>query len=276
VASVVVKRKIWMLWLQGYEAAPSLVKQCIESWRVQNPTWSLTILGQQDVDNLWTSPREKRVAGKMPSSALANLVRMKLLSTQGGVWVDATLACKVPLDNWIQLFFNTGFFAFHRPNIDRPLANWFLAANPQHYIIKSWLEVTLRVWDQETVVSREPVELCGKLLAGMAKNGKVWLKPDFWKNIETLPYFWHHYLFDGLIQTDKTFKKYWSHMPKCSANLPHMIQSGKFLTNDDVTMSSFQSMLDSNMAPLYKLDWREMDPSDSAKLQYLLDACRKV
>ncbi len=40
----VVPRTIWILWLQGRENAPELVKRCLRSWEYHNPGWTIRVL----------------------------------------------------------------------------------------------------------------------------------------------------------------------------------------------------------------------------------------
>ena len=53
-------KTIWLLWLQGWDSAPWLIKQVAESWEINNPDWKIeyVTLGNlhkyvQDVDYLY-------------------------------------------------------------------------------------------------------------------------------------------------------------------------------------------------------------------------------
>jgi mannosyltransferase OCH1-like enzyme len=46
---------------------------------------------------------------------VAALARLCLLRTHGGVWVDATVFCRRPLDEWLPEHAASGFFAFANP-----------------------------------------------------------------------------------------------------------------------------------------------------------------
>lgn len=273
--SAVFEKTIWMLWLQGRDSAPPLVQACIESWEKRNPGWTVKVLTQADVDALWTTDEERSVAKKMPHAALSNFVRTKLLLTRGGVWSDATLACMKPLDHWLPAFLKQGFFAFSRPSRDKPLSSWFLAARSNQYVLRRWLEITISIWLQPSIRSIDKVEQLNRLAGRIDRDGKVWRKPGFWKGIENLPYHWFHYSFDYLLQHDKRMAQIWKVVPKCSANLPHMVQEDKMLFNDAWTAPRFEAWLKDNMAPLFKLNWRDMVPEENEKLRILLKYCTR-
>ena len=259
-------KTIWILWLQGLENAPDLVRRCVQSWRVHNPGWSVQVLCQQDVDVLWDTDIERRVAKKMPHSALANLVRMKLLLDKGGVWADSTLACQMPLDKWLPPHFTTGFLAFRNPKMRTPAANWFLACRPGNFMMQCWYTASLNLWDQHSVKNRDPIGQCGKLLRRIEQDGKVWRQPAFWQDIETLPYYWHFYLFDILVQTNEDFAAAWEQVPKIAASVPMTGELDK-TQNDEEFWAEFKN----RVVPFYKLNWRRMDPAKSSRVNMLLE-----
>ena len=37
-------KKIWIIWFQGLQKAPSLIKKCISSWKKYNPDWEINVL----------------------------------------------------------------------------------------------------------------------------------------------------------------------------------------------------------------------------------------
>ena len=50
-------RRVWMYWQQGEAAAPDLVRECIASWRSQNPGWEIVVLDGDSAEALgeWTA-----------------------------------------------------------------------------------------------------------------------------------------------------------------------------------------------------------------------------
>lgn len=267
-------RTIWTLWLQGVDKAPKLVRDCHESWRHHNPEWRLEVLSRADVDALWTSDRERAVAAKMPASALANLVRMKLLVTHGGVWADATLACVVRLENWLWTYTEGDFFALSDAPGWRPLDNFFLAGCQGDAVLTDWLAASLNAWSQPSVRGRDPVEDCSRWISGIKEGkGKPWRRSDFWHGIETMPYYWHHYLFDYMLAKRAGLASYWKNRPKCSARLPLLMEFREAYDEAAMEEAAFRDLLHNNMVPFHKLNWRRMDAETMPRVRALLDHC---
>lgn len=131
-----IPRILWIFWAQGEEAAPSVVKTCIASWRRLNPDWDIRVLDNATAEALVDL---SDLPPQLPARFRANLLRLRLLARQGGVWTDATTLCHRPLDDWLPLLAGqTGFFVFASPHSDRWISNWFIAAHPENPIISAW------------------------------------------------------------------------------------------------------------------------------------------
>jgi hypothetical protein len=107
------------------------------------------------------------------------------------VWVDATLYCNQPLDEWLPLAMGTGFFAFSKPAHDRALASWFIAATPGNMLLAKWVAWAIRYWRERK---------------------------------QSHDYFWLHHLFGELCSIDPDARTAWESVPKISADGPHAIQ----------------------------------------------------
>lgn len=208
-------RRIWMFWAQGAEAAPALVRHCADLWQAKNPGWDVRLLSLADLPSV-IAMDDVPAPPAIPYQAFADLLRIRLLATHGGVWADATCLPMRPLDYWLAPLMQAGFFAFDRPHPDRILANWFMASEPGGLVVSRW----------ERAASR--------YLTGVTA-------PD--------DYFWPHYLFEWLASTDADFRRTWGHVPKVSADGAHYlkrcIQAGVAPDLDQIAAS-----------PLQKLDWR--------------------
>ena len=42
-------KTIWLLWLQGWDNAPWLVKEVAKSWQLNNPDWKIRLLTNQNI-----------------------------------------------------------------------------------------------------------------------------------------------------------------------------------------------------------------------------------
>jgi capsular polysaccharide synthesis protein/polysaccharide pyruvyl transferase len=192
-------RVIWTCWLQGRDRAPRLVQRCLSSWERKNPGWQVRCLDQRLVRRYLDLPD---LRGKVITHAsFSDVIRILLLREYGGVWVDATLYCHRPLDQWLESCLAERFFAFRQPAADRLLSSWFLAAGLDDPLVSAWCEKTLTYWSQRTRAES---------------------------------YFWFHDLFAELYQSDRRFKEAWDRVPRILAAGPHAIQRvGMFRAEDE-------------------------------------------
>ena len=213
------RRVIWTCWFQGLDDAPSLVQRCIQSWIKHNPGWDLRCLDRHTVLHYAPSLNDLNLTNAVITAAsLSDIVRINLLHEYGGVWVDASLFCNRPLDAWLPDHMEQGFFAFRRPEPDRPLASWFLAARPHHPIVARWTR-TVR---------------------------------DYWRDRRQADdYFWFHRSFRTLCETDPDVAAQWRRVPKVSAIPPHQIQR---LGMTSPARDSIEKV--DRTLPLFKLTYR--------------------
>lgn len=222
----VIPQKIWIYWDRGEENAPEIVKECIASWRAHNPGWDIQVLDSKtaaQIVELSHNPAD------LPVQSYADLLRLRLLRQQGGVWADATTYCLVPLDNWLPLAAQRGFFAFTWtkydswflwPGMRRSMTNWFLASEPEGEFISLWEEASFGYWEGRS-------------------------KPHI--------YYWPHIMIDYLYLTSRTFRRIYNEIPKISCYGPHLVHdciaSGH--NPDDVA-----ALLETGAAPVQKLGWK--------------------
>ena len=182
---------IWCLWLQGRENAPDLVKRCLAGWERLNPGWELRCLDAATVGRYVDVSRYIDLSSQeVTAASLSDIVRMLLLHEYGGVWIDATLYCNQPLDEWLPGPFGTGFFGFYRPAPERLIGTWFLAAAPGNVLFEKWATRALNYW------------------RGRQKS---------------TDYFWVHHQFNELIATDPDARRAWEAVPRFSADGPRSV-----------------------------------------------------
>ncbi len=241
-------RTIFSLWLQGLDQAPELVRLCFQRWRSQNPTYELQILDASDAGRLLAGspiPLER-----IPPQALSDVVRACVLALHGGIWVDAAVLPVRPLDTWLPGCWVGGFFAFERPQPDRALASWFLAATARHPLMEKWWHQVTRYWSKP----RKLVLFNGSHIP----PDPVWeVAPDGGAVHDRYPYFWFHYLFGYLLQVDPTSAQHWSLCPKLSAQAPHALQA-LFFREPEPSPDMIAAA--AATAPLQKLNWRHAYP----------------
>jgi hypothetical protein len=213
-------RVLWLCWMQGWDQAPPLVRKCLASWQQHHRDWDVRALDLTDLRLLLDLPdlRGKQIT---PTS-FSDLARIMLLHEFGGVWADATLLCRRPLESWLPAQMHSGFFAFDRPGGSRPLSSWFLAAHEGNELVGRWCAAVLDYWRQRD-------------------------RSD--------DYFWFHHLFAQLHQRDATVRQVWARTPKLSAEPCHQVLRVGFDNADPAAIAAVTQQ----QTPMLKLEHRH-DP----------------
>ena len=205
--------KIWSLWLQGEDNAPRIVTLCMKRWRKLNTDYDMHILNRSDASNLYGCGIAWQA---LPPQALSDIVRAKILLENGGIWVDASLLPVQPLQQWLpRLLGDSGFFAFARPGPDRPISSWFLAAQKDNIIMRRWWTEICRYWRRSRSVA----------IYDIPENPAASVDPIRSEGEDEFPYFWFHYIFQYLLETDREFSQYWDRCSHISATPAHELQN---------------------------------------------------
>ena len=266
---------IWILWLQGFDAAPDLVKQCLLSWQRHHRGWKIVPLDEKNLkDHVCLDDIIRHNRQTISKQALANIIRINLLAKFGGVWVDATCYCCQPLDEWIGNHLVSGFFAFEKPGRDRIISNWFLASGKNCHLTDAFCEATNSYWSQNRFphqkkwAGQKVIKWMGKILNRNARLAGLWVHPLTAKVFRLHPYHWHHYIFYRVVTTDERSGELWRQTPKISADVPHRLQIAGLLKP---ASPGIKAIIDARKDPLYKLNWR-CDPHSvpGCTLDYLL------
>lgn len=241
----VIPKVIYSLWLQGLGDAPPLVQLNLRRWRALNPGYQMRILDRHAVVALFAS--RGVTLPPVPVQALSDIVRAALL-LDGGVWADASVLPTQPLDGWLpDLVSESGFFAFDKPDLDRPVASWFIASSPAHPIMQKWWAEVIRFWARPRAMET--------FHRGIIPPDPTWqVAPDGGAAGDTYPYFWFHYLFGYLLATDRAFAADWMRCRKVSAEPPHRLQwllAGKAASDETIAIAA-------RGAPVHKLNWRQV------------------
>ena len=191
------ENKIWMLWLQGEENAPDMVKASINSVKVHSGGRDVIVLNEDNInkyvdipDYVWKAYKEKR----MNVSHFADIVRFYLMYNYGGTWVDASIILDGELPNDIQ---NSDVFMFKPLQTDKRrkkyyvTEDWFIHANPNNNLIKYTLNMLLEYWKHE---QRQHTYFLTYAAVACVVNNNVQCKklyeemPDYKNNFSFVPY----------------------------------------------------------------------------------------
>lgn len=252
-------RTIWILWTQGFENAPEVVKLCLESWKQLNPGWDIRALDDAALNDLIDLPllndtRRKDITPQVHS----NLARLSLLRRYGGVWADSTLFCSEPLDSWLEPYATEGFFAFRNPGRDRLMANWFMAANPDNEILVKLHEDYAALWENNRFASprsnltRFSRRAFSRIFSRNPKATAGWF--GFPRTtLKIFPYYIFHYTFNRLIYSHPEVARMWNKSMPFAATQPRCLTK---LAKDPNGIAIAIDLIDHGSSPLYKLNWR--------------------
>jgi len=230
------KKTLYIYWAQGFNNAPYVVKKCLISWEKLNPTWKIIKLTDNNINNYINIKKEIPNIDnkKISKTALSDIIRIFLLEKYGGLWVDATTFCNVPLDDWLHKYLDSGFFAFDNINL---FSSWFIYSNKNNYITKMLKIKIIEYWNI---------------------------------NNKTTKYFWLHELFSELYKNNKKFGDLWIKTPKKSAYDGFLWLK---LTEKQCNNNNFiKQLLNDKKIPLYKLTYKfDKKKYKNNCINYLID-----
>ena len=233
------KKNIYIYWGQKFVNSPTVVSKCLLSWKLNNSTWNIIELNDENLNEYINIEKEIPDINKknITKTSYSDIVRIFLLAKYGGFWCDATTFCNQSLDNWLNENILTSFFAFDKPGKNRLISTWFLYGDKNSYIIKKWKEKTI----------------------------------NYWKNNDKMHnYFWFHYLFNDLYNSDNKFKELWDSTPKISANGPHYLEILGLLNK---TSNKVKNHIKEVKTPFYKLSYKyDIEKFDeNCNLSYIMN-----
>ena len=175
---------IWIFWHQGWSQAPLVVQAVAYSWRAHNPGWEVKC-----IDGTHPLVASCKWNAAMKLVAVSDVLRLQLLTTYGGVWADATMACLKPLDSWLPtldlanspsgMWMYRGRTPWRTSEVRDNPACWFMIARPCTYIFTRWLAQARAFWETHD---------------------------DHQQSYE---YYWMDQVFMKAVDSNKTFRELW-------------------------------------------------------------------
>ncbi|MCU7926552.1 MAG: capsular polysaccharide synthesis protein [Candidatus Thiodiazotropha sp. (ex Dulcina madagascariensis)] len=267
-------KKIWFLWHQGWESAPSVVKECYRSWEALNPEWDVVFLTDENLSEYILLDKYQR-NNRILIQALSDIIRILLMHRHGGVWVDASIFCTRPLDEWIHFYVKNGFFSFSEKRDKKMISSWFLAASKNSYAVDIYAQKVESYWCSGCTAPPSIARFFHKVLLKTKIDSSLISVLYITKRLTGIyPYFWFHYLFEVCYNGNPQFARLWESTPKVFADGPHTLQSlGLYspITDD------LKSYIDDNFSMgVHKLQWQLQLPAPSGSiLEYLIENNKK-
>ena len=69
-------KTIWMIWYQGLDSAPPLVRLCIDSWCRSNPDWKVIVLDRKSLRDWINSKEVSNDRSDLTVQKISNLARL--------------------------------------------------------------------------------------------------------------------------------------------------------------------------------------------------------
>lgn len=143
---------IWQCWLQGRQAAPPIVDLCLRSVEKHRlPHQQIVVITEENYTEYVDIPHfiiKKRAQGKIADAQFSDLLRIYLLATYGGYWIDATCLLTAPIPDWIE---KAEFFMYHSHGefAYTLIQSCFIRAKTESYLIQQWKTLMTDLWKHE-------------------------------------------------------------------------------------------------------------------------------
>lgn len=224
------RKIIWQYWAQGFDDVPPVVKQCLDSVEKYADDYTIVRLTDENLQDYLDLPdfvQQKRAL--FSRAFFSDLLRLMLLKTYGGIWMDATILMTGPIPKaWEE---SELFFCRRDPN-EPDYRYW---RNTYAYYFgwaKGFRVNMLSSFMMAKKGGRTISELCDLML--------LW-----WKEHSILPdYFFLQILIDVYHCPDE--------FPLVSDTLPHYLQQSL----NDPGFHIIQRELIPGLVPIHKMNYK--------------------
>ena len=143
---------IWQCWLQGPDNMPALVRNCLRSVeRHRRPGQKVVLITEENYTEYVEFPdwiTRKRREGRIADAQFSDLLRLWLLASYGGCWIDATCFLTAPVpENILRadlfMFRTCGEFAYTL------VQSCFIRARAGDWLMLRWQRLMAELWRNE-------------------------------------------------------------------------------------------------------------------------------
>ncbi len=151
------KNPIWVMWYQGEEQAPEIVKLCINSIRKHSGASHVYLITEENLMEYIDLPdfiMEKVKSGCMTKTHLSDVVRLTLLAIYGGAWIDATIFVKqdIPSELFDYDFYSLHFGAAAKNPGHGRWTTFLIFAKENNELIKKVLKYHYCYWNSHNIL----------------------------------------------------------------------------------------------------------------------------
>jgi hypothetical protein len=225
--------KLFCYWGQGFESAPAIVQTCHKRLIELHGLDNVISLHDGNLHEFVSLPKDVHEDGKKDRTAFSDLLRFALLAQKGGIWVDATILCRLNLYDMLPEIRGGGYFVFSQIGRKARISSWFMYADKNHYIPSLLEKAMLLYWQQGRPI----------------KN-----------------YFMLYDIFEALYFLDADFRKCWSDVVPRNRKIPRNFYPLYFNEYDP---QSFKTLWEESF--LHKLTYKlKSEPRAGTMLGHLL------
>lgn len=185
---------IWVFWMQGMENAPSLIQKCYASVCKNKPDgFDPVLLSDENLREYIQLPEfiwGKYEQGYITTTHLSDIIRIELLCTYGGCWIDATVFCSGPIPEYM---LSGEIFLFQdtiMSKIVTRMSSWWMYADKSNRLIHATRNVLHSFWEQEDEIHN---------------------------------YYLLHLIISKLVNEDRECNKMFGEMPYVYNGVPHLL-----------------------------------------------------
>lgn len=133
-----IPKTIHIIWVGDESKRP---EDFIQTWKDNHPSWTVNVWGNYSLNkSTWRCQKQiDAFANAGMWHGVADIMRYEILSTYGGVYVDADSISVRPLD---EEFLNNSLFAVYESEVHVPklIANGFIGSIPGHPALEDIVE----------------------------------------------------------------------------------------------------------------------------------------
>lgn len=202
---------VWFCWLQGISDAPEIVRVCYRSLQCHLHDREIRIVDEKNWAEYVDMPNyilDRWGKGQIPPAMFSDLLRLQLLISYGGSWIDATVFCSGVDNTKEYLDADLFMFQYTKPgsSVFRGISNWFISSCTNNEVLMVLRDVLFEYWkDYDCVINyyifhffflllaREYPEIVSKMPYGYSINSLLlmdhWNDPfeqGKWKSIVSL------------------------------------------------------------------------------------------
>lgn len=141
---------IWFCWLQGLENAPSIVRSCYNSLKLNFPDRELKVIDADNWQEYVDLPKyivEKWKGKRIPAANFSDLLRLQLLIKYGGTWIDSTVLCTG--SNNVGEYLDADLFLYRyskQGNLPLSISNWFISSCCNNEVLLVLRDMLFAYW----------------------------------------------------------------------------------------------------------------------------------